>query len=102
MSCYDCGSHDLELEESMSGTMFICCNKCDWVEIYDLYKADERDQGVKPLIPSLWCAKQTIWLYYFVYIYPRGQPCREKSAIVIYTFINIHGACLGHYRHGFQ
>lgn len=40
MSCYECGSHDLETEESMNGTRFICCNECEWVEILDLYKAD--------------------------------------------------------------
>ena len=45
MSCNECGSHDLELEESKALTMFICCNKCDWVEIYDLYKADNEPEN---------------------------------------------------------
>ena len=47
MSCYDCGSHDLEIEESYTGTWFICCNKCDWVEVYDLYKADNQPENYR-------------------------------------------------------
>jgi hypothetical protein len=43
MSCYECGSHNLEKEESDSGTLFICCNDCDWVQIYSLYVEDNRD-----------------------------------------------------------
>ncbi len=40
MSCYECGSNKLEIKESYTGLAFICCEQCNWLEIYDLYKAD--------------------------------------------------------------
>ena len=45
MSCYECGSNKLEIEESYTGTQFICCIECHWVEIYELYKADNEPEN---------------------------------------------------------
>ena len=45
MSCYECGSNNLETEMNEStGNWFICCKAkaCGWVMLYDMYKA-QRD-----------------------------------------------------------
>lgn len=44
MSCYECGSNKLELEESSMGTWFICCMECDWVMIESEYNAGIDDE----------------------------------------------------------
>ena len=45
MSCRDCGRDSLEIQESYTGSWFICCKECKWVEIYDLYKADNQPEN---------------------------------------------------------
>jgi hypothetical protein len=47
MSCYECGSNKLEIEESYTGKWFICCKECEWVEIYELYKADNEPENYR-------------------------------------------------------
>ena len=92
MMCIKCDSNDLELEEGHWGQWWVCCNKCDWVMLQSEYIAsfepDEHrdDQGVKPLIISLWCAKQTIWLYYFVYTDPKGATMQGKICYCNFYF----------------
>ena len=40
MTCDACGSSNTELDESHMGSVFICCNDCDWVMLYDTYVKD--------------------------------------------------------------
>jgi hypothetical protein len=47
MSCYECGSNKLEIEESYTGKWFICCKECEWAEIYELYKADNEPENYR-------------------------------------------------------
>ena len=46
MTCYECGSNKLEIEESSMGTPFVCCMECEWVMPkweYDEGIEDERN-----------------------------------------------------------
>ena len=46
MSCYECGSNNLEKEMNEStGNWFICCKECEWAELFELYKADNEPEN---------------------------------------------------------
>ena len=35
--CDACGSSKTELDESSTGSVFLCCKECGWVMLYDEY-----------------------------------------------------------------
>jgi|9_EtaG_2_1085328.scaffolds.fasta_scaffold04300_7 transcription initiation factor TFIIIB Brf1 subunit/transcription initiation factor TFIIB len=39
-TCPECGSRDLEIEESIREDEFICCNDCDWIMNFGLFKSE--------------------------------------------------------------
>ena len=48
MSCYECGSNNLEKEMNEStGNWFICCKECEWAELFELYKADNEPENYR-------------------------------------------------------